>query len=59
MFLFLGCHHVPHIPGRLGRPMYGHIAQRRVSRVSPTGQEITHGVHGPRAVTHMEVKLRQ
>ena len=43
-FLVLGCHHVPHIPVRLSRPMYGHIAQRRVSRVSPAGQESTHRV---------------
>ena len=56
-FLLLGRHHVPHIPGRLGGPMYGHIAQRRVSRVSQTGQEVTHGVHGPWGVNHMEGKL--
>ena len=58
-FLLLGRHHVPHIPGRLGRPMYGHIIQRRVSRVCPTGQEITHGVHRPQSVNHMEVELRE
>ena len=58
-FLLLGRHHVPHIPGRLGRPMYGHITQRRASRVSPTGQEITHGVHWPRSVNHMEVEFRE
>ena len=39
--------------------MYGHIAQRRVSRVSPTGQEITQAVHGPRGVDYMEIKLRE
>ena len=58
-FLLLRRHHVPHIPRRLGRPMYGHITQRWVSRVSPTGQEITHGVHGPRSVNHMGVKFRE
>ena len=58
-FLLLGRHHVPHIPGRLARPMYGHITPRRVSRVSPTGQEITHSVHGPRGVNHMEVEFRE
>ena len=58
-FLFPGRHHVPHIPGRLDRPMYGHIAQRRVSRVSPKGQEITQGVQGPRSVNHIQVKLRE
>ena len=56
-FLLLGRHHVLHIPGRLGRPMYGHITQRRSSRVSPTGQEITHGVHWPRSVNDMEVEF--
>ena len=39
--------------------MYGHIAQRWASRVSPTGQEITHIVQGPRGVNQMEVKLRE
>ena len=58
-FLLLSRHHVPHVPGRLGRPMYGHIAQRQVSRVSPTGQEITHGLNGPRGVNHMEVKFQE
>ena len=46
-FLLLGRHHVPHIPGRLSHLMYGHIAQRRVSRVRRMGQEINHVVHGP------------
>ena len=58
-FLLHGRHHVPHIPGRLGHPMYGHITERRVSRVSPTGHEITHGVHWPRSVNHMEVEFRE
>ena len=58
-FLLLGRHHVQHIPGRFGRPMYELITQRRVSRVSPTGQEITHGVQGPRSVDNMEVELRE
>ena len=58
-FLLLGRHHVPHIPGRLGCPMYGHITERRVSRVSRTGQEITHGVHGPQSVNHIEVEFTE
>ena len=43
-FFILGRHHVPHIPVSLSCPMHGHIAQRRVSRVSPAGQESTHRV---------------
>ena len=39
--------------------MYGHIAKRRVSRVRPTGQEITHGVNRPGGVNHMEVNFRE
>ena len=37
--------------------MYGHITQRRVSRISPTGQKITHGIHKPWGVNDMEVKF--
>ena len=58
-YLLLGRHHVLHIPGHLGRPGYGHIAQCQVSRVCPTGQEVTHGVHRPRSVNHMEVEFRE
>ena len=55
----LGRHHVPHIYGRLGHPMYGHITLRQVSRVVPTRQGITHRGSGPRGVNHMEVKFRE
>ena len=58
-FLPLGRHNVPYIPGRVGPPMYGHIIQCWVSRVRPTGQEIIHGVRGPRGVNHMGVQFRE
>ena len=56
-FLLLSRHHVPHVPVRFCRPMYGHIAQSSVSSVRSKGKEITPGVQQPGDVYHMEVKF--